>query len=60
MTAQGVRQARREAFQPTTPARILSDEAMQYADQVAPLQAAAAQDPVYNGADAARRLRGTE
>ena len=55
---QGERQARQEAFVPTAPQRIVSDEQMQYLEQVPKFQQAALSDPVLNGADALARLRG--
>jgi hypothetical protein len=45
-----------DAFVPTPPHRLLSDEAMQYVDQVPVLQRKATQDPFLNGQDPWRRL----
>jgi hypothetical protein len=45
-----------DAFVPTPPRRLLSDEAMQYVDQVPVLQRKATQDPYLNGSDPWRRL----
>jgi hypothetical protein len=56
----GQRQLRQQAFVPTTPHRLLSDEAMQYVDQVPRLQAQAAANPYLNGQDAERRLGGSD
>jgi hypothetical protein len=61
MTDQGSRQDRRDAFQPKVgPPSILSDDALRYTEAVPALQQEAAQDAVYNGRDAGRRLRGSE
>jgi hypothetical protein len=61
MADQGSRQDRMGAFQPSVgPADLLSADAERYTEQVAALQAEARADPVYNGKDAARRLRGTD
>ena len=54
----GQRQQRQADFVPTTPQRIVSDEQMQYLEQVPKLQQQAAADPYLNGADALARLRG--
>ena len=54
----GQRQQRQADFVPTTPQRIVSDEQMQYLEQVPKLQQAALSDPVLNGSDPLRRLRG--
>jgi hypothetical protein len=53
----GSRMERQQASTPEAPRRILSDEAVQYTDQVVKFQQAAVSDPYLNGADALRRLR---
>jgi hypothetical protein len=61
MTSQGARQDRQAAFQPAVgPPDILSADAERYTEQVPVLQREAAQDPTYNGQDAAKRLRGSD
>lgn len=57
---QGERQARQQAFAPSEPNRLLSDEALQYVDLAARLKAEAVTDPHLNGADALARLRGSD
>jgi hypothetical protein len=57
VTDVGSRPERQQAFRPSEPNRLLSDEAMQYVGQVPWLQAAAVTDPYVNGADSQRRLR---
>jgi len=55
----GQRQIRNGITGPTPgPNRLLSDEAMEYVDQLAERQAAATTNPVLNGDDAKRRLHG--
>jgi len=56
----GSRMERQQAYTPDPGRDILSDDAHQYTDPVPGLQAKAANDPVYNGTDALRRLRGGE
>jgi hypothetical protein len=57
----GQRQERQAGYTPRLgPTDALSDEARQYVDQVAGLQAAARADETLNGADALRRLRGND
>jgi len=51
----GSRMQRQQEFTPTAPNRLLSDEAMQYVDGVAPMQAKYAANATYNG-EAAKRL----
>jgi hypothetical protein len=54
----GQRQIRQAEFTPEPARDVLSAEAHEYTDPVPGQQAKYAADPVYNGADALRRLRG--
>jgi hypothetical protein len=54
------RQERQQTFTPTAPRDVFSREQHQYVDPVPGMQAKYAADPVYNGTDALRRLRGGE
>ena len=51
------RLARQQAFTPSEPNRILSDEQMQYVAPIPAMEAKYAANPIYNGSDALRRLR---
>jgi hypothetical protein len=51
----GSRQERQQDFVPTTPNRILSDEAMQYVSQAAKLRQEAVDDVFLNGSDSLER-----
>lgn len=54
----GQRQLIAQATPPDPGRDLLSAEQHEYVDQLAERQAAAARDPLYNGADAGRRLAG--
>ena len=60
MTVYPSRQERQQAFTPSEPNRLLSDEAMQYVDSAAKLRQEAKQDPYLNGEDAERRYGGSD
>jgi hypothetical protein len=51
------RQGRQQDFVPTTPNRILSDEAMEYVTSAANLQREAMTDPYLNGEDSRGRVK---
>jgi hypothetical protein len=54
------RQDRQQAFTPTVPRDICSNEQHQYLDAVPGMERKYANDPIFNGSDALKRLRGGE